>query len=312
MVVLEYLAAPVAQTHEPHSPHVSVRVRCCSAGAVAALRFALSHPLVEADEGLAGAAHHLQLTAAARAKRRDRPVRLAPLGAEAGAGAGAGSTLPVSGRAIKIVTVEGMLEGMRARLAALEGTLTSQLAALPQPQALAPAAGAGTGAVGAAGGAGGGGATGERGSTPMSGLWEEDDEPPASPDRASTPGGAFKPRGGGDDAASEMSALPDDVMDAIENSDYSESEGGGDLEDEDEDGFGEGGAHRGLTQSKSRARSARSRVMSGRSGVSSSSRASSAKSGVSRLAVGPASFTQQKSMRAAEAPANAASTLGCA
>ncbi len=97
-----------------------------SAGAVAALRFALAHPLVEADEGLGPAPHYTASTAAAALKRRSRrpdpTARLAPLGsgaaaaaAAAGGGAGGGTGGGTGLRGAKIHTVEALLDGMKVR-----------------------------------------------------------------------------------------------------------------------------------------------------------------------------------------------------
>ncbi|GIL68627.1 hypothetical protein Vafri_21871 [Volvox africanus] len=117
-----------------------------SAGAIAALRFALAHPLVEANDGLTPHPGYLATTTATQLKRKPRqPVptqRLVPMGtsnattastmapqpamvAAAAAAAGAGP------KAAKIQTVEAMLEGMKGKLAALEASLTAQLAAAP-------------------------------------------------------------------------------------------------------------------------------------------------------------------------------------
>lgn len=177
---------------------------------MAALRFALAHPLVEADAGLGGDAHHTALTAAARAKRRDKPARLAPLGAAATATAAAAAAT-LDPRALKVLTVEGVLDRMRARLTALEGALTSQLAALP------------ANLTGAEAGAEGGGGVGGL-------MLEEEEEEEGgsipSPNRPASPFRVVGALGGrdDDDDRSDMSPLPDDVMDAIENSDPSDDD----------------------------------------------------------------------------------------
>ena len=64
-----------------------------------ALRFALSHPLIEADEGMRAPSHYLALTAAAKMKRRER--KLAPLATRV--------NVPPTAKAARILTMEGML-----------------------------------------------------------------------------------------------------------------------------------------------------------------------------------------------------------
>lgn len=76
-----------------------------SVGAINALRFALAHPLVEADEGLKPAQHHLGMTTAARLKRRDR--KLAPL---PGAASAAAVAAPPDIKTVRIQTMEDMLQ----------------------------------------------------------------------------------------------------------------------------------------------------------------------------------------------------------
>lgn len=76
-----------------------------SVGAINALRFALAHPLVEADEGLKPAQHHLGMTTAARLKRRDR--KLAPL---PGAASAAAVAAPPDIKTVRIQTMENMLQ----------------------------------------------------------------------------------------------------------------------------------------------------------------------------------------------------------
>ncbi|KAL6761052.1 hypothetical protein V8C86DRAFT_967616 [Haematococcus lacustris] len=174
-----------------------------AAAAAAALRYALAHPLVEVNEGLDGPARYLGMTVTAKAKRRERSVRLLPLPAGANTAA---VQPPPDMRALKVQTVEGMLEGMKARLAALEGTLTQRLAA----------AGVSIGKRSAEGL--------ERRDSGLTEFEEEPDSPEAhtgnSPQLSRPrPGEGEQP-----DDASEMSALPDDVMDAIENSDASDDE----------------------------------------------------------------------------------------
>ncbi|GLI67741.1 hypothetical protein VaNZ11_011994 [Volvox africanus] len=113
-----------------------------SAGAIAALRFALAHPLVEANDGLAPHPGYLAATTATQLKRKARrPVptqRLVPM---ATSNANTASTMAAQPaivaaagagpKAAKIQTVEAMLEGMKGKLAALEASLTAQLAAAP-------------------------------------------------------------------------------------------------------------------------------------------------------------------------------------
>ncbi|GFR50094.1 hypothetical protein Agub_g12239 [Astrephomene gubernaculifera] len=115
-----------------------------SAGAISALRFALAHPLVEADDGLAPHPRYATTTTAAQLKRKPRrPMaaqRLAPMAAAATAAAtavavnaAAGGVAGGSPRAAKIQTVETMLEGMKGKLAALEASLAAHLASAPAP-----------------------------------------------------------------------------------------------------------------------------------------------------------------------------------
>lgn len=231
-------AGPCSSSLACHLTHTILRpcTTTCSLGAINALRFALAHPLVEADEGVSAPAHHLNLTVAAKAKRRGRAgAKLVPLGgaaSAAAAAAGKGIGIPPDGRAIKIQTVEGMLEGMRARLAALEGTLASRLASLP--------AGAIADAAAAAPAGEASGVTGDA-SSPMYSLEQDfaelERDSPGSPERRESMAGGngeFRPRTMGvldDDAVSQMSSLPDDVIDAIENSDQGDSSSG---EDEDD------------------------------------------------------------------------------
>ena len=81
-----------------------------SIGSVNALRFALSHPLVEADEGMRAPLHYLALTATAKMKRRER--KLAPLTV----GGATALTAPPTAKAVNIQTMEGMLKVRTPRL----------------------------------------------------------------------------------------------------------------------------------------------------------------------------------------------------
>lgn len=88
-----------------------------SASAVAALQFALGHPLTEADEGLQKMPHSHQMTRSVAAKKRSKvqvPEVQQP-------------ELPLSFRMDKINTIEGILAGMKTRVLGLEKTLASQL-----------------------------------------------------------------------------------------------------------------------------------------------------------------------------------------
>ncbi|GIL92741.1 hypothetical protein Vretifemale_20235 [Volvox reticuliferus] len=117
-----------------------------SAGAIAALRFALAHPLVEANDGLAPHPGYLATTTATQLKRKPRrpapTQRLMPMAALSATTASTMSAQPAmvaavaaaggaNPKAAKIQTVEAMLEGMKGKLAALEASLAAQLAAAP-------------------------------------------------------------------------------------------------------------------------------------------------------------------------------------
>ncbi|KAG2482469.1 hypothetical protein HYH03_018603 [Edaphochlamys debaryana] len=108
-----------------------------SAGAIAALRFALAHPLVEADDGLAPPPRYTAATTAAVLKRRQRrpapSARLAPLPSAAPSGSTLRSGSGTGPNAVKMQTAEGLLESMKGKLAALEAALAAQLAAAPAP-----------------------------------------------------------------------------------------------------------------------------------------------------------------------------------
>lgn len=88
-----------------------------SASAVAALQFALGHPLTEADEGLQKVPHSHQMTRSVAAKQRSK-VRVPEVQQP---------ELPLSFRMDKINTIEGILAGMKTRVLGLEKTLASQL-----------------------------------------------------------------------------------------------------------------------------------------------------------------------------------------
>jgi hypothetical protein len=53
---------PALWCQAAHAPDCLLSLPGCRAGAVSSLRFALTHPLVEADEGMGPAAHHQELT----------------------------------------------------------------------------------------------------------------------------------------------------------------------------------------------------------------------------------------------------------
>lgn len=88
-----------------------------SASAVAALQFALSHPLTEADEGLQKMPHFHTMTRSIAAKQRSK-VRVPDVQQP---------ELPLSFRMDKINTIEGILSGMKSRILGLEKNLVSQL-----------------------------------------------------------------------------------------------------------------------------------------------------------------------------------------
>ena len=88
-----------------------------SASAVAALRFALGHPLTEADEGLQKMPHYHQTTRSIAAKQRSKvhaPQVQQP-------------ELPLSFKMGKINTIEGILSGMKTQILGLEKSIASQL-----------------------------------------------------------------------------------------------------------------------------------------------------------------------------------------
>ena len=88
-----------------------------SASAVAALHFALEHPLTEADEGLQKTPHFHQMTRSIAAKRR---TKVQPAGVQQ-------PELPLSFKEDKIQTIESILSGMKTRIQGLEKSLVSQL-----------------------------------------------------------------------------------------------------------------------------------------------------------------------------------------
>jgi len=88
-----------------------------SASAVAALQFALSYPLTEADEGLQKMPHFHTMTRSIAAKQRSK-VRVPDVQQP---------ELPLSFRMDKINTIEGILSGMKTRILGLEKNLVSQL-----------------------------------------------------------------------------------------------------------------------------------------------------------------------------------------
>ena len=88
-----------------------------SASAVAALQFALGHPLTEADEGLQKLPHFHQMTRSIAAKQRTKVQAAAMQQPE----------LPLSFKMDKISTIESILSGMKTRILGLEKTLVSQL-----------------------------------------------------------------------------------------------------------------------------------------------------------------------------------------
>lgn len=88
-----------------------------SASAVAALQFALGHPLAEADEGLQKVPHFHQTTRSVAAKRRTKIQSTAVQQ----------PNLPLSFKMDKINTIERILSGMKSRILGLETTLVSHL-----------------------------------------------------------------------------------------------------------------------------------------------------------------------------------------
>lgn len=88
-----------------------------SASAVAALQFALRHPLTEADEGLQKMPHFHQTTRSVAAKRRTKTQSTAVQQ----------PNLPLSFKMDKINTIECMLSGIKSRILGLESTLVSHL-----------------------------------------------------------------------------------------------------------------------------------------------------------------------------------------
>ena len=88
-----------------------------SASAVAALQFALGHPLTETNEGLQKVPHFHQTTRSVAAKKRMK-TQIAAVQQPG---------LPLSFKMDKINTIEGMLSSMKSRVSGLEKTLLSQL-----------------------------------------------------------------------------------------------------------------------------------------------------------------------------------------
>ena len=88
-----------------------------SASAVAALHFALDHPLTEADKGLQEVPHFHQMTRSVAAKQRSKAKPLAVQQPET----------PLSFKKDKIHAIEGILSGMKTRIQGLERSLTMQL-----------------------------------------------------------------------------------------------------------------------------------------------------------------------------------------
>lgn len=108
----------VALSLEPdHLTIYSGRQGTDSASAVAALQFALGHPLTEADEGLHKIPHYHQTTRSIAAKKRMKTQVAAVQQPD----------LPLSFKMDKINTIEGMLSSMKSRVSGLEKTLQSQL-----------------------------------------------------------------------------------------------------------------------------------------------------------------------------------------
>lgn len=87
------------------------------ASAVAALHFALNHPLTEADEGSHALPHFHQMTRSVAAKHRSKvqPRQMQQPDASR------------SFKMDKIDTIEGILAGMKTRLQGLEKSLVAQL-----------------------------------------------------------------------------------------------------------------------------------------------------------------------------------------
>ncbi|KAA6429261.1 MAG: hypothetical protein FRX49_00657 [Trebouxia sp. A1-2] len=108
-----------------------------SASAVAALQFALSHPLTEADEGLQKMPHFHTMTRSIAAKQRSK-VWVSDVQQP---------ELPLSFRMDKINTIEGILSGMKSRILGLEKNLVSHLdlkkqaGLIPEKSSIAPVSG---------------------------------------------------------------------------------------------------------------------------------------------------------------------------
>ena len=97
------------------------RLTSDSMATVNALRFALSHSLVNADEGMGSPNRLLTSTTASRMKRRDAGQKLMPL-----------LPSPLKAKAtVKIETVDMLLSGMKQRLQGLEASLAEKLALVP-------------------------------------------------------------------------------------------------------------------------------------------------------------------------------------
>eukprot|EP00798_Chlamydomonas_sp_ICE-L_P016386 gene16386-22588_t len=202
-----------------------------SVGSINALRFALNHPLVQADEGLVPTQHHLVTTAAARLKQRKKlePLALAPKRkqmptSKAGQSKAAASLaaeeegLPADAHVVRVQTIGGMLSGMKDRLKALESNLTKKLADAPEAE---PPLSSKTKK-----------STSRPAETADAGKTERSSEDKSKPEGDKVKKDEEEDEEESDDmedAQSDMSALPDDVIDAIENPDLSDS-----ADDEDE------------------------------------------------------------------------------
>lgn len=77
----------------------------------------LAHPLTEADEGLQKMPHFHQMTRSVAAKQRSKVCSVALPQPE----------MPLSFKMDKLATIEGILSGMKTRIAGIEKTITAQL-----------------------------------------------------------------------------------------------------------------------------------------------------------------------------------------
>ncbi|MEW5307179.1 MAG: hypothetical protein WDW36_009587 [Sanguina aurantia] len=206
---------------DPHRLTIySGQITTDALASVNSLRFALNHPLVHAEEGLNGASNFLNMTEARLAKYR--PKQLAPLPPSDFGSAALQQPAPGT-KLAKIQTIERMLSTMKGRLHSLEHNLSKQLANVPpRPSATS---------------------LDHDGPYPNAHDADVTIQRPRSKVhatmRANAAAGVSPPLEDLDDLDqdaddSDMSSLPDEVIDAIENdtsSEHSDSEGY-DLEDD--------------------------------------------------------------------------------